>query len=100
MYGDVAGTSEEPRLLVIEADPAEASAMDALVERVLRAWGRIDILNNLAGLFKGGPALDTDLLGGSAERASHQERRQSHRELPWRRQPRFAFQRTPCSPGA
>jgi NAD(P)-dependent dehydrogenase (short-subunit alcohol dehydrogenase family) len=55
---DVAGDADDPRLLVIEADPADASAMDALVERVLRAWGRIDILNNLAGIFKGGPALD------------------------------------------
>jgi NAD(P)-dependent dehydrogenase (short-subunit alcohol dehydrogenase family) len=36
--------------------------MDALVETVLRAWGRIDILNNLAGTFKGGPALDTGLM--------------------------------------
>src|SRR5687767_15839872 len=36
--------------------------MDALVERVLRTWGRIDILNNLAGTFKGGSALDTDLI--------------------------------------
>ena len=60
--GDVAGTSEDPRLLVIEADPTEARAMDALVERVLRAWGRIDILNNLAGIFKAGPAADSGLM--------------------------------------
>jgi NAD(P)-dependent dehydrogenase (short-subunit alcohol dehydrogenase family) len=60
--GDVAGDDAEPRLLVIEADPADATAMDGLVERVLRAWGRIDILNNLAGTFKGGPALDTGLM--------------------------------------
>jgi NAD(P)-dependent dehydrogenase (short-subunit alcohol dehydrogenase family) len=60
--GDVAGDDADPRLLVIEADPADATAMDALVERVLRAWGRIDILNNLAGTFKGGPALDTGLM--------------------------------------
>jgi NAD(P)-dependent dehydrogenase (short-subunit alcohol dehydrogenase family) len=59
---DVAGDDADPRLLVIEADPADATAMDALVERVLRAWGRIDILNNLAGTFKGGPALDTGLM--------------------------------------
>jgi NAD(P)-dependent dehydrogenase (short-subunit alcohol dehydrogenase family) len=58
---DVTGTAEDPRLLVIEADPADTSAMEALVERVLRAWGRLDILNNLAGTFKGGPALDTGL---------------------------------------
>jgi NAD(P)-dependent dehydrogenase (short-subunit alcohol dehydrogenase family) len=59
---DVAGDADDPRLIVIEADPADAAAMDALVERVLRAWGRIDILNNLAGTFKGGPALDPGLM--------------------------------------
>jgi NAD(P)-dependent dehydrogenase (short-subunit alcohol dehydrogenase family) len=59
---DVAGGTDEGRLLVIEADPADAASMAALVERVLRAWGRIDILNNLAGIFKGGPALDTGLV--------------------------------------
>ena len=60
--GDVARDDAEGRLLVIEADPADATAMDALVERVLRAWGRIDILNNLAGTFKSGPALDPGLM--------------------------------------
>jgi NAD(P)-dependent dehydrogenase (short-subunit alcohol dehydrogenase family) len=60
--GDVAGDDADPRLLVIEADPSDATAMDALVERVLRAWGRIYILNNLAGTFKGGPALDPRLM--------------------------------------
>jgi NAD(P)-dependent dehydrogenase (short-subunit alcohol dehydrogenase family) len=60
---DVAGDESDPRLLVIDADPADASAMDALVERVLRAWGRLDILNNLAGTFRGGSAIDTELIG-------------------------------------
>jgi NAD(P)-dependent dehydrogenase (short-subunit alcohol dehydrogenase family) len=59
---DVAGDADDQRLLVIEADPADAAAMDALAERVLRAWGRIDILNNLAGTFKGGAALDSGLM--------------------------------------
>jgi NAD(P)-dependent dehydrogenase (short-subunit alcohol dehydrogenase family) len=59
---DVAGDDDDPRLLMIEADPADASAMEALVERVLRAWGRLDILNNLAGTFKGGSAVDADLM--------------------------------------
>jgi NAD(P)-dependent dehydrogenase (short-subunit alcohol dehydrogenase family) len=62
VLSDVAGPADDPRLLVIEADPADAPAMEALVERVLRAWGRIDILNNLAGTFKGGSALDTGLM--------------------------------------
>jgi NAD(P)-dependent dehydrogenase (short-subunit alcohol dehydrogenase family) len=60
--GDLAGDADDPRLLVIEADPSDASAMDALVERVLRAWGRLDILNNLAGRFAAGSALDVGLL--------------------------------------
>jgi NAD(P)-dependent dehydrogenase (short-subunit alcohol dehydrogenase family) len=60
--GDLRGDESDPRLLVIEADPADASAMHALVERVLRAWGRLDVLNNLAGTFKGGPAVDTPLM--------------------------------------
>jgi NAD(P)-dependent dehydrogenase (short-subunit alcohol dehydrogenase family) len=59
---DVAGDASDERLMVIDADPADAAAMDALVERVLRAWGRIDILNNLAGLFKGGSAIDVGLM--------------------------------------
>ena len=59
---DVAGDEGDPRLLTIAADPADAAAMDALVERVLRAWGRIDILNNLAGTFTGGSALDAGLM--------------------------------------
>ncbi len=59
---DVAGADDDPRLLVIEADPANAAAMGALVERVLRAWGRVDILNNLAGTFKGGSALDAQVM--------------------------------------
>lgn len=59
---DVAGDADDPRLLVIEADPADSAALDALVERVLRAWGRLDILNNLIGTFKGGPAIDIALM--------------------------------------
>lgn len=58
---DVAGDPTDPRLLVIEADPADTSAMERLVERVMRAWGRVDILNNLAGTFKGGSAQDARL---------------------------------------
>ncbi len=60
--GDVAGGDDDPRLLVIEADPADAAAMEALVERVLRAWGRLDVLNNLAGAFKGGSSVEAGLM--------------------------------------
>lgn len=59
---DVGSGDDEGRLMVIEADAADAAAMEALVERVLRAWGRIDILNNLAGTFKAGSPLDTALM--------------------------------------
>ena len=60
--GDLVGPADDPRLLVIEADAANTGAMDALVERVLRTWGRVDILNNLAGTYKGGSALDVGLM--------------------------------------
>jgi NAD(P)-dependent dehydrogenase (short-subunit alcohol dehydrogenase family) len=59
--GDLAGASGDPRLMVILADPADRDAMAAVVDRVLRAWGRLDILNNLAGTFAAGDALDLGL---------------------------------------
>ena len=59
---DVARGDDDERLQVIEADPTDIAAMETLVDRVLRAWGRLDILNNLAGTFKGGPALDTGVM--------------------------------------
>jgi NAD(P)-dependent dehydrogenase (short-subunit alcohol dehydrogenase family) len=46
------------RLLVGEADLADRTSMDAFVERVLRTWGRLDVLANLAGGFGTGPAYD------------------------------------------
>jgi NAD(P)-dependent dehydrogenase (short-subunit alcohol dehydrogenase family) len=65
--GDLAGGADDPRLLVIEADPADADAMARLVDQVLRIWGRLDILNNLAGLFESGSALDTRLVRAQFE---------------------------------
>ncbi len=56
--GELAGTPADPKLLVIEADPGDRAAMDALVERVLRIWGRLDVLANLAGGFANGPATE------------------------------------------
>ncbi len=46
---DLAGTAEDPRLLLLEADPADSAAMERAVEEVLRRWGRLDALANLAG---------------------------------------------------
>jgi len=56
--GALAGGADDARLLIADADPADRAAMDALVERVLRAWGRLDVLANLAGGFGTGAADD------------------------------------------
>lgn len=56
--GDLAAGADGPRVLVETVDIADRAAMDAFVERVLRAWGRLDILANLAGGFAGGSSLD------------------------------------------
>jgi NAD(P)-dependent dehydrogenase (short-subunit alcohol dehydrogenase family) len=47
--GGLAGTPEDPRVLVHAADPGDRSAMDGFVEQVLRAWGRLDVVANLIG---------------------------------------------------
>ncbi len=60
--GPLAGDDEDPKLLTIHADPADRAQMDALVDRVLRAWGRLDALANLAGGFATGPADDLERL--------------------------------------
>jgi NAD(P)-dependent dehydrogenase (short-subunit alcohol dehydrogenase family) len=56
--GDLAGTSDEPRLIARETDLSSAAQMEAFVEQVMRAWGRLDVLANLAGGYGGGSALD------------------------------------------
>lgn len=56
--GPLAGSADDPRLLVVEADLADRASMDAFVERVLRVWGRLDVLANLAGGFATNPADD------------------------------------------
>jgi NAD(P)-dependent dehydrogenase (short-subunit alcohol dehydrogenase family) len=48
--------------MVVSADPGDRSAMERLVERVLRAWGRLDILANLVGGF-----LPSDAAGGDLD---------------------------------
>lgn len=51
---------DDPRLLLVAADPADPVAMAALVDRVMRAWGRLDILANLAGRFATAAPNDVD----------------------------------------
>lgn len=58
--GDLAGGAEDPHVMVIPARLDDRGSMDALVERVMRAWGRLDILANLAGGFATGPALELE----------------------------------------
>ena len=57
-----AGTAADPRLIIEMVDIADRAAMDAFVERVMRTWGRLDILANLAGGFASGSALDLDTM--------------------------------------
>jgi NAD(P)-dependent dehydrogenase (short-subunit alcohol dehydrogenase family) len=58
--GALAGADGDAKLLVADADLADRASMDAFVERVLRAWGRLDVLANLAGGFGAGPADDVE----------------------------------------
>ncbi len=56
---DLAGQGDDTRLITEVTDLADPAAMEAFVERVMRAWGRLDILANLAGGFGTGSALDS-----------------------------------------
>lgn len=58
--GDLVGPPDAPHLIVETADPGDRAAMDAFVERVMRAWGRLDILANLAGGYGSGSALELE----------------------------------------
>jgi NAD(P)-dependent dehydrogenase (short-subunit alcohol dehydrogenase family) len=58
--GDLIGADEDPKLLVAEAALQDRGQMDAFVERVMRTWGRLDVLASLAGGFATGPADDVD----------------------------------------
>jgi NAD(P)-dependent dehydrogenase (short-subunit alcohol dehydrogenase family) len=55
---DVAGTADDPHLITEIRDIGQQADMEAFVERVMRAWGRLDILANLAGGYASGSALD------------------------------------------
>jgi NAD(P)-dependent dehydrogenase (short-subunit alcohol dehydrogenase family) len=56
--GAIALRDGDPTLLIADADLADRGSMDAFVERVLRSWGRVDVLASLAGGFASGPADD------------------------------------------
>jgi NAD(P)-dependent dehydrogenase (short-subunit alcohol dehydrogenase family) len=57
---DLAGPADDSRLITAVAELSDPAAMEAFVEQVMRAWGRLDILANLAGGFGGSSALDTE----------------------------------------
>ena len=59
--GDLAGTPEDPRVIVRAADPGNRAAMEAFVEQVLRAWGRLDVVANLIGGYAASDASSGDL---------------------------------------
>lgn len=59
--GGLAGPPGEPRVLMRAADPGDRSAMEAFVEQVLRAWGRVDIVANLIGGYASSDAGTGDL---------------------------------------
>ena len=56
--GDLAGPADDPKLLIAEAALGDRAQMDAFVEQVMRAWGRLDVLAGLAGGFATGAADD------------------------------------------
>ena len=59
---DLNGDQEDPRLIIETVDVSDRAAMDTFVERVMRAWGRLDVLANLAGGFASGAATDVDVI--------------------------------------
>ncbi len=59
---DEAGTRETSRLLALEADPTDRERMDAAVDEVMRRWGRLDALANLAGGYARSDPWDLDAI--------------------------------------
>jgi NAD(P)-dependent dehydrogenase (short-subunit alcohol dehydrogenase family) len=58
--GELVGPPEDPTLLIAQADLHDRAQMDVFVERVMRSWGRLDVLASLAGGFGNGPADDLE----------------------------------------
>jgi NAD(P)-dependent dehydrogenase (short-subunit alcohol dehydrogenase family) len=63
--GELAGSAEDPRLLILEADPADRAGMDRAVDEVVRRWGRLDALANLAGGYDKTEPWDMDAIDAS-----------------------------------
>src|SRR5438309_2079911 len=59
--GDLAGPVDGPRVIVRAADPGDRAAIEAFVEEVLRAWGRLDVVANLIGGYAASNAANGDL---------------------------------------
>ena len=59
--GDLAGTADDPRVLVRGADPGDRVAMERFVEHVMRVWGRLDVVANLIGGYAASDAASGDL---------------------------------------
>ncbi|MDQ2912670.1 MAG: SDR family oxidoreductase [Chloroflexota bacterium] len=59
--GDLAGATEDPRVLVRTADPGDRAAMESFVEEVLRVWGRLDVVANLIGGYASSDAGSGDV---------------------------------------
>jgi NAD(P)-dependent dehydrogenase (short-subunit alcohol dehydrogenase family) len=59
--GDLAGAGKDSRVIISPADPGDRGAMESLVELVLRAWGRLDVVANLIGGYASSDAASGDL---------------------------------------
>lgn len=59
--GDLAGTAQEPRILLRAVDPGDRAAMEGFVEQLLRAWGRLDVVANLIGGYASSDAASGDV---------------------------------------
>ncbi len=60
--GHLAGEMTDVKLLVIGADPGDRAAMETAVEEVMRRWGRLDALANLAGGYDRAEPWDLDAI--------------------------------------
>jgi NAD(P)-dependent dehydrogenase (short-subunit alcohol dehydrogenase family) len=59
--GDLAGSSDDPRVLLQAVDPGDRATMETFVEQVLRRWGRLDVVANLIGGYAESDAASGDL---------------------------------------